>query len=165
MSEEYQFRKSFGFSPPIPELFGFGKTVHTSVEKLHELFPARTPTPAEAENVVEQTFHLKHVAQSRDPQNHPGPYERAKDKAKEIVQEYIQDYGEDFVQSREVEVLFEIPVQHAVISGAIDLLLKVDENNHIIGATVVDFKAISGGDDPEANPDLEWTDLSLQVQL
>lgn len=163
--KNYQFRKSFGFSPPIPELFGFGKTVHTSVEKLHELFPDRTPTPAEAENVVEETFHLKHVAQSRDPQNHPGPYERAKDKAKEIVQEYIQDYGEDFVQSREVEVLFEIPVRHAVIAGAIDLLLKVDENNHIIEATVVDFKAIAGGDDPEANPDLEWTELSLQVQL
>src|SRR6185436_10278843 len=54
---DYQYRKSFGFSPPVPELFGFGKTVHTSVEKLHELFRESTPTPAEAENVVEETFH------------------------------------------------------------------------------------------------------------
>lgn len=45
------------------------------------------------------------------------------------------------------------------------MLLKVDEENRILDATVVDFKAVEGGDQPEANPELEWTDMSLQVQL
>jgi DNA helicase-2/ATP-dependent DNA helicase PcrA len=30
---------------------------------------------------------------------------------------------------------------------------------------VVDFKAIEGGDNPEINQDIDWTDLCLQVQL
>jgi len=52
-----------------------------------------------------------------------------------------------------------------VISGAIDLLLKVDPNNRILDARVIDFKAMEGGIDPETNEKLQWTELSLQVQL
>jgi DNA helicase II / ATP-dependent DNA helicase PcrA len=163
--KDFQFRKSFGFSPPITEMFGFGKTVHTAVEKLHELFPSRAPTDDEAAGVAEQTFHLKHVAPSRDPQNRPGAYERAKAKSAEILKDYARSFGPDFSQEREVEVRFEIPVQKAVLSGAIDLLLKVDANNNIVDATVIDFKAIAGGLDPAANDELEWTELALQVQL
>jgi DNA helicase II / ATP-dependent DNA helicase PcrA len=163
--KDFQFRKSFGFSPAISEMFGFGKTVHTAVEKLHELFPATVPTPEQAGQIAEQTFHLKHVAQSQDPINRPGGYERAKAKAVSILKEYTTQFSADFIQERAVEVRFEIPLTHAVLMGAIDLLLKVDENNQIMDATVIDFKAIEGGPDPANNPDLDWTMLALQVQL
>jgi DNA helicase-2/ATP-dependent DNA helicase PcrA len=162
---DYQYRKSFGFSPPIPEMFGFGKTVHTAVGKLHAEFPNAAPTPDEAERVARDTFHLKHVGQSRDPVNRPGPYERARDKAAEIARNYASDYSAEFTRKRQVEAKFEIAVANAVISGAIDLLLEVDAANQIVNATVIDFKAMEGGDTPEQSPDLEWTDLSLQVQL
>jgi DNA helicase II / ATP-dependent DNA helicase PcrA len=163
--KDFQFRKSYGFSPSITEMFGFGKTVHTAVEKLHEMFPTRTPTADQAGQVAEQTFHLKHVAPSQDPVNRPGGYERAKAKAVSILKEYSGQFGADFTQERAVEVRFEIPLANAVLMGAIDLLLKVDENNQILDATVIDFKAIEGGPDPANNPDLDWTMLALQVQL
>ena len=143
--KDFQFRKGYGFSPSITEMFGFGKTVHTAVEKLHEMFPTRTPTADQAGQVAEQTFHLKHVAPSQDPVNRPGGYERAKAKAVSILKEYSRQFAADFTQERTVEVRFEIPLANAVLMGAIDLLLKVDENNQILDATVIDFKAIEGG--------------------
>jgi DNA helicase-2/ATP-dependent DNA helicase PcrA len=163
--KDYQYRQTFGFSPSIPEMFGFGKTVHTAIGKLHELFAEAVPTGQGADDIARDVFHLKHVAPSRDPQNRPGPYERAKDRAAEIVRQYAENFQQDFSLKREVEAQFEILIANAVISGSIDLLLQVDENNNIVDATVVDFKAMQGGQEPESNQQLEWTDLSLQVQL
>ncbi|KAB8144511.1 ATP-dependent helicase [Chloroflexia bacterium SDU3-3] len=163
--KDYQFRKSFGFSPPVPTLFGYGKTVHTAVEKLHEIFLQTSPTGDEAEEIARQIFHLKHVPPSNDPVNRPGGYERAQDSACKIVRKYVEDFVDDFSQEREVEVRFEVPVMQAVISGSIDLLLKLDQGEKIVDARVIDFKAMEGGDNPEENEDLHWTELALQVQL
>lgn len=162
---DYQFRRIFGFSPAIPDLFGFGKTVHTAVGKLHEQFPAQAPTTQQARQVAEDTFHLKHIRASTDPTNRPGPYERAKDRAIELVENYASDFSTDFQQRRQVEARFEIPIQDAVVSGAIDLMIQEDANGNVIDACVIDFKAIEGGEDPENNAELEWTALALQVQL
>jgi DNA helicase-2/ATP-dependent DNA helicase PcrA len=163
--KDYQFRKIFGFSPAIPELFGFGKTVHTSIEKLHEQFPDSVPSLQDARATAQKSFHLKHIRPSRDPVNNPGPYERAKEKSAQMVSAYVDRFAKDFEQRRQVEARFEIPLQKAILAGAIDLLLKEDENGKILEASVIDFKTIEGGEDPKNNPDLEWTDLSLQVQL
>ncbi len=162
---DYRFRKGYGFSPPIPDMFGFGKTVHTAVEKLHEVCSVSLPTPEIAEGVARGTFHLKHVPQSADPLNRPGPYERARDSAVRIVTNYAGDYAEDFQRRRQVEVRFEIPATDCVISGAIDLLLKEDDAGQILEAEVIDFKAIEGGEDPQTNSNLDWKELCLQVQL
>jgi len=162
---DYRFRQSFGFTPPIPDMFGFGRTVHTAVEKLHEIFGDRAPTRDEAGEIADRVFHLKHVPESRDPVNNPGPYERGRAKAVEIAQAYVDSYEADFQRRRQVEARFEIPAQDCVISGAIDLLLREDEQGRILEAEVIDFKAMEGGDEPEANEDLNWAELSLQVQL
>jgi DNA helicase-2/ATP-dependent DNA helicase PcrA len=162
---DYQFRKSFGFSPSIPEMFGFGQTVHAAVCKLHELYTSKAPKGDQAEKAAREIFHLKHVAPSRDPVNRPGGYERAKERAGQIAKTYAQDYQADFTRSRQVEARFEIPVDQAVISGSIDLLLKVDERQKIVDATVIDFKAMEGGEEPEEREELHWTELALQVQL
>lgn len=162
---DYQFRYRFGFTPAIVEMFGFGQTVHTAVSKLHEQFPSESPTADEAEAVAESVFHLKHIPPSGDPVNRPGGYERAKDAAKSIARTYVETYGDDFLHRREVEQRFEIPVEQAVISGAIDLLVKEDDQGQIVEASVIDFKAMQGGDFPEENESLDWSELALQVQL
>lgn len=163
--KDYQFRNSFGFSPPIPDMFGFGMTVHATVGKLHEVFRAAIPTEADADRVAREMFHLKHVPQSRDPANNPGPYERAKDRAATIAASYVRDYGADFARTRQVEARFEIPVEQAVISGSIDLLLEENPDGSIADASVIDFKAMEGGNAPAENDQLDWTELALQVQL
>ena len=162
---DYLFRKVYGFSPPITEMFGFGMTVHATVGKLHEAFPDRAPTTDEAEQVAESVFHLKHVPPSRDPANHPGGYERAKQAARHVVAEYAAEYGGDFSRSRQVEVPFEVPITKAVISGAIDLLLREDREGRILEASIIDFKAMEGGEEPLQGERLQWTELTLQVQL
>lgn len=162
---DYRFRQSYGFSPPIPEMFGFGKTVHTAVERLHEEHQSAAPTREEALETTERVFHLKHVPQSRDPVNSPGPYERGHDKAVEIVQEYIDSFGDDFERRRQVEATFEVPADNCVICGSIDLILKEDPEGRILEAEIIDFKAIEAGPEPESDDELDWAELSLQVQL
>src|SRR5690606_16497482 len=100
---DYRFRREWGFSPAVPELFGYGRAVHVAIEKLHELHPDRAPTRSEAAVVAADSFHLKHIAPSGDPQNRPGAYERAKDKAIEIAQQYVAEFADDFTTRRQVE--------------------------------------------------------------
>lgn len=161
---DYRFRKSFGFSPPITEMFGFGMTVHAGVGKLHEQHPVAAPTADEARELGQQLFHLKHVPQSGDPER-PGPYERARDSAGEILANYATEYADDFSHRRQVELRFEVPIEQGVISGSIDLLLHYDDAGNLIEAGVIDFKTMEGGDAPEENRELDWTELVLQVQL
>ena len=163
--KDYQFRKIYGFSPPITEMFGFGMTVHATVGKLHEMYPTQAPDRSEAQQVADEVFHLKHVPPSRDPTNNPGGYERAKQAAGRIAGEYVDTYGSDFARSRQIEVPFEVPITKAVISGSIDLLLREDAEGRILDASIVDFKAMEGGEEPLQGETLHWTELALQVQL
>ncbi len=158
---KYKFRKIYGFSPAVPELFGFGLTTHAAINKLHQNFPMSRPRKEDGENAVEEIFHLKHVFPSKDPDRR-GPYENAKQKSKEIVGRYAADYPEDFVQNRQLEQAFEIKAGNAVITGAIDLLLKEDNNGNILEAKVIDYKSM---DYPEDENIHFWINLSLQVQL
>lgn len=162
---DYRFRKGFGFSPSVPELFGYGRVVHVAIEKLHEHFASQAPTPEQAAAIAESNFHLKHVAPSRDPENRPGAYERAKAKAKEIAVDYAKKFNHDFLHQRQVEVRFEIPAQGCLITGSIDLLMRYDDQGEIVEAHVIDFKTMEGGKQPEVNSKLDWRELSLQVQL
>ena len=163
--KSYQFRERYGLNPVVPEMFGYGRTVHTSIQKLHELNPDAPPDPNQIEPVVLNTFHLKHVPQSGDPVNRPGAYENSRNRAVEITQNYVAAFGGDFERERQVEAIFEIPASNCVISGSIDLLLHEDEEGNILQAEIIDFKTMEGGDQPNANDDLDWTELALQVQL
>ena len=161
----YQFRERYGFKPIIKEMFGYGKSVHTSIQKLHEIHSDASPTLEQAAQVVQDTFHLKHAPASRNPVAAPGPYERARAQAAEIAQGYVQKFGSDFVRERQIEATFEISAEDCTITGSIDLLLHEDENGSIQEAEVIDFKTMEGGPLPDDNNDLNWTSLALQVQL
>lgn len=159
---KYRFRKIYGFSPAVPELFGYGLTTHTAINRLHQLHPNDAPTREEAEEIVGDVFHLKHVFPSRDPAAE-GPYERARTASQRLVGSYANDYPQDFVQSRSLEQRFEIKAGKALITGSIDLLLREDAEGNILEAKVVDFKSM---DFPEnQNTPYFWINLALQVQL
>ena len=162
---DYRFRKGYGFSPAITEMFGFGQTVHSTIGRLHQEPGDSAPTSEEAAQLARENFHLKHVPPSGDPENRPGGYERGRERAAEMAADYVRDYRDDFEHQRQIEARFEIPVKHAVISGSIDLLVRTNENDEIVEATVIDFKAMEGGKDLYDGEKLEWTELALQVQL
>ena len=158
----YKLSTIYGYNATVPELFGFGKTSHTTLERLHQRFKDRAPTDAEVEEIVENTFMLKHVFPSADPINRPGSYERAKELLKRILKEYAQRYTSDFGRLRQDEARFEISVQDALVTGAIDLLLKEDPARGITTADVIDFKTM---ETPEDVAQYDWRDMSIQVQL
>lgn len=159
---KYKFRKIYGYSPSVPELFGYGLTTHTAINRTHQLFANTAPTREEAEEIAEDVFHLKHVFPSRDPERE-GPYERAINASKRLVGNYAEDYPEDFMQSRSLEQRFEIKADKALITGSIDLLLREDNDGNILEARVIDFKSMDFPDG-QLNP-FFWINLSLQVQL
>lgn len=159
---KYRFRKIYGFSPAVPELFGYGLTTHTAINRLHQLYPNSAPTRHQAGEIAGDVFHLKHVFPSRDPAGED-PYERAKAASQRLVSNYANDYPNDFTQSRSLEQRFEIKAGKALITGSIDLLLREDLNGNILEAKVVDFKSM---DFPEyQNTPFFWINLALQVQL
>ena len=163
--KSYQFSRRYGFNPVIGELFGYGKSVHTSIQKLHELYQDAAPANAQIETVVADTFHLKHVSPSSDPDGNPGPYEMARASAVRAAQGYVQSYGSDFERRRGQEVPFEIPAAGCVISGSIDLLLKEDAQGNILEAEIIDFKTMDSTAPDDDAAMIDWTELALQVQL
>lgn len=158
----YKLATIYGYNASVPELFGFGKTSHTILERLHQKYKDRVPTKEEVLDVVETTFMLKHVFPSNDPVNHPGSYERAKALIQRILSEYVHQYASDFSRIRQDEMRFEIPVKDALITGAIDLLLMEDPDKGITTADVIDFKSMEL---PEDITSYDWRDMSVQVQL
>ncbi|WP_346862439.1 ATP-dependent DNA helicase [uncultured Draconibacterium sp.] len=159
---KYKFRKIYGYSPAVPELFGYGLTTHTAINRLHQLYPDSSPNRTQAEEVAGNVFHVKHVFPSNNP-DREGPYERARNASQNLVGNYAHDYPSDFSQSRSLEQRFEIQAGKALITGSIDLLLREDEQGNILDAKVIDFKSI---DYPEGEvTPFFWINLSLQVQL
>lgn len=158
----YKLSTVYGYNAAVPELFGFGKTSHTTLERLHQTFKDRAPTDEEVERIVEETFMLKHVFQSTDPINRPGSFERAKALLKRILKDYSSQYATDFGRLRQDEARFEISLNDALVTGAIDLLLQEDPARGITTADVIDFKAMETPDD---GTEYDWRDMSVQVQL
>lgn len=158
----YKLSTIYGYNAAVPELFGFGKTSHTILERLHQRFKDRAPSEQEVAEIVESTFMLKHVFPSKDPITRPGSYERAKTLVKRILTEYSNQYADDFGRLRQDEARFEISVKDALITGAIDLLLMEDPKLGIITADVIDFKSMES---PEDVANYDWRDMSIQVQL
>lgn len=158
----YKFRKIYGFNPVVPDLYGYGLTIHTAIGKLHQLYTDTTPNTDQTEQISEEIFHLKHVPKSNDPENNPGPYERGLEKAKELVNQYVTDYGDEFSVEKQIEQRFEIPALNTVISGSIDLLVREDSSGNLLDVKVIDFKSLNQPDEGEL---LDWIELSLQVQL
>lgn len=157
----YKLQSVYGYNAAVPELFGFGQTTHTILERLHQKFRDRVPSEQEIADVVESTFMLKHVFPSKDPENRPGSYERAKLLVHTLMQLYVEKYASDFTRLRQDEVRFELSVEDALITGSIDLLLKEDEGQKLQAAEVIDFKSME-------IPDIEkydWREMSIQVQL
>lgn len=158
----YKLQNIYGYNAAVPELFGFGQTTHTILERLHQEYKDRIPTEKEIFGMVEDTFMLKHVFPSNDPVNRPGSYERAKALVHEIIKKYVDTYSDDFCRIRQDEARFELLVEDALITGSIDLLLREDESKNISAAEVIDFKSM---EIPDQLEEFDWREMSIQVQV
>lgn len=158
----YKLQSIYGYNATVPELFGFGQTTHTILERLHQKYKDKVPSEEEIAEIVEKTFMLKHVFPSNDPINRPGAYENAKKLVHGIIKAYGEKYASDFMRLRQDEVRFELLVEDALITGAIDLLLEEEPDKGISSAEVIDFKSMEL---PEDVQEYDWREMSVQVQL
>ena len=62
----YKLSTVYGYNAAVPELFGFGKTSHTTLERLHQRFKDRAPTDEEIHEIVESTFMLMDLVASEN---------------------------------------------------------------------------------------------------
>ena len=117
---DYRFRHGFGFTPPVPDMFGFGKTVHTAVEKLHEVYPnsARPGSSGRgrASCIPLETCSSESRARQQSRTLRTSPRQIDRDRQANDA----QSYGQDFQRRRQVEARFEIPARDCVIAGSID---------------------------------------------
>lgn len=158
----YKLSTIYGYNAAVPELFGFGKTSHTTLERLHQIFKDSAPSAEDVDRIVEETFMLKHVFPSTDPINRPGSFERAKELLKRILKDYSAHYTMDFGRLKQDEARFEISLDDALVTGAIDLLLQEDPARGVTTADVIDFKTM---ETPNNYTEYDWRDMSIQVQL
>ena len=158
----YQLRERHGFRPVISAMFGFGKTVRTAIQKLHDRYPSNLPSPSQVEEVVKATFHLRHIPPSSNPFNRPGGFERARDRAVAMVQSYAQAFGSDFQRPHQSGTTFSIAVADSVVSGSIDLTLLTADDQEL---EIVNFKALENSTQTNGSVDLVRPASALQVQI
>ena len=158
----YQLRERHGFKPVISAMFGFGKTVRTAIQKLHDHYPSNLPSPSQVEEVVKATFHLRHIPPSSDPFNRPGGFERAQDRAVALVQGYAQAFGSDFQRPHQSGTSFTIAVADSVVTGSIDLTLLNADGQEL---EIVNFKALENSTRTNGSVDLVRPASALQVQI
>ncbi len=156
---DYKLRKIMDFSPPIRGEFGYGLQVHKILRLLHEEFEEDEvtilPSPTQARELAERSFFLRYIRGE--------PFEQLKAAAAGLIEDYVRDYREEFPLVYRSEVPFEIAIGNALVSGSIDLLLKLDpETRKVKSVDVIDFKT-------EKLPDSEWDpkirDARFQVRL
>jgi len=70
---DYRFRHGFGFTPPVPDMFAVARRCTRRWKSYTKSIPTERPLLIQAAEVARRVFHLKHVPQSRDPQNQSWP--------------------------------------------------------------------------------------------
>lgn len=129
----YLLQQMMGFSPVLSLAYGYGLQVHNLLNYIHKEWGEDPPEEGEIESLVESDFFLRFTRGE--------PYENMKAKAKEIIKTYVADHGHEFPLKLETEKPFELIMGGALISGAIDLIQKIDPVSHEIqDVGIIDFK-------------------------
>jgi DNA helicase-2/ATP-dependent DNA helicase PcrA len=162
---EFLLRTVFKIRPMIDSSFGYGSAVHNSLRRMHKEFEdggGLMPSSSQIEQLVDDqdTFYLRYSGGAVE--------ENLKAAAKKILKSYVANYGSDIARTFRAEVPFEFPIEDTVtggvvlVSGAIDLMEKMNERGEVTEVEVVDFKT-------SVSPQLAWDsrvmDAEFQVRL
>jgi len=125
-------RLIYGFNPGIVQSLGFGKQVHNVINLLHDEFEktGSIPTKKKVAEIVEENFYMRYASSDLS--------ERLKLTAFKSIERYVKMWRDDFSLGVLTERPFEMEFNNALISGAIDLIKR--ENNDGTTLEVIDFK-------------------------
>lgn len=141
----YRLRHVWGYQPGLNEYLGYGTSLHFCMRVAAELIKQQGMSPLTAvATAVNHHFHMPFMA--------PGRTRDIKEKAKEHLMRFTSAHIEDMLRILEVETRVEFPVQNAIVSGKIDVILHDGD-----AIEVREYKTT----DTATTPD----DLSLQLRL
>lgn len=129
----YLLQQMMGFSPPLSIAYGYGLQVHNILNQIHKKWTDAPPSESDIEEIVNSNFFLRFTRGT--------PFENMKNKAKSLLNVYSEDYGHEFSYKLETEKPFELILEGALISGAIDLIQKLDAvSSEVQDVSIIDFK-------------------------
>ena len=141
----YRLRELWGYKPELVPMLGYGNTLHYCLRNTSELMQSEGFDPISAAvTSVDRNFYL--------PFAEKAAFENAKNAVKEILVQFVQKNEQDMNRIKEVESRLEFPIQRAIITGKVDVILH-DEGN----LEVRDYKT--------SDEVTSLEESSLQVQL
>ena len=135
---DYKLRRLMGFSPGVIESYGYGQQIHNLLALLHQRVNIESIDDAWIETQVENNFNLRYTRGA--------PLDAMKAAAKRILKTYLHDESDIENKVLSSEKPFEFIIGDAMISGTIDLINRVD-NEQPDMVEIVDFKTGKSGDD------------------
>ena len=133
--KDFEMRHMFGFNAGVPPGFGFGTNLHNMLNMIFNNYIEKRMIPSETEikKMFDRTFKLRYA---------PGEMsENLRKKAEKIIKRYVELNKQDFSRVLTTEKNFEFAVGKTLISGQIDLLMKVDESGKATGVEIIDYKS------------------------
>ncbi len=141
----YRLRHLWGYQPGLTDYLGYGQTLHFCLREAADLMKNDGLSPMIAvATAVDRHFHMPFMFKER--------VELIKHAAKNNLMTFADKYCDDMLRIQEVETRVEFPVQNAIVTGKVDVILRDGD-----ALEVRDYKTSDTATTPE--------DAALQVQL
>lgn len=141
----YRLRHLWGYQPGLTDYLGYGQTLHFCIREAADLVKDQELSPmAAVATAVERHFHMPFMVEERA--------EKIRHAAKKQLMRFAEKYCDDMHRIQEVETRVEFPVQNAIVTGKVDVILHDGD-----AVEVRDYKTSDAVTTPE--------DAALQVQL
>lgn len=120
----YRLRKMWGYQPPaLPLELGYGKSLHYCLHLISEKLKKGIELEQAVSKAVEEKFHLPFADSGR------------KKKLQEIAKRKLLDFTkkniDDLKSIEETESRLEFPMESAIISGRVDVIIKDKPNDKL----------------------------------
>lgn len=142
----YRLRHLWGYQPGMSDYLGYGRALHFCLREAADLMKNEDLPPMTAvATVMDDHFFMPFVTEGR--------MEKIKQAAKKHLMKFAGKYHGDMLRIREVESRIEFPIQNAIVTGKVDVILHDGEDS----IEVRDYKTSDTATTPE--------DVALQVRL
>lgn len=127
----YLFRNVWGFQPGLSEYLGYGTMLHFCLRETANLIVEEDYPPiSAARTAVDEYFHMPYLPRHS--------WDNMKEGAKRELARFAHECEDDMRRIREVETHIELPLQNAILSGQVDVILHEEDGG--TGIEVRDYK-------------------------
>ena len=113
---QYRLSEIWGYQPGLSEYLGYGRALHHCLRHAGEIIKAEGCGPMSAVlTAMEREFFLPFMPEKR--------LLDIKKAAKEALIRFVRQHEADMLRIRDIETRIEFPLQNAIVSGKVDVIL------------------------------------------